>query len=289
MLSAAFPWTLEVSPRVNLCFHLVAAIKEIITNAPQKPPTRPPRKLDQWCFYHSSLPHGEETHGWEIWTRGEGNGLLGCDSVACVSYHGRSKGGWRWLQPWVKVSRRVKCQRLCKFREGKVVEGDVAHAPLVIHSLTCGKRIGNGNFSKCKYTLVKNMVRLMHTTCSSLARHTLFWREERLRNKGRGRYGEILRGDISETGWVVNVVWRPSLTLRFLHEHHLGVREEVKSTQEHHFAAGGRVALHALLLDQGELLCRALGCWRAAHVYFRSCCALGSASQRGASKTAALG
>lgn len=48
---------------------------------------------------------------------------------------------------------------------------------------------------------------------------------------------------------------RQSLTLRFLHEHHLGVVEEVESTQEHHFAAGGRVALHALLLDQGELLC----------------------------------
>lgn len=60
-----------------------------------------------------------------------------------------------------------------KSEKGKVEEGDVAHAPLVIHSLTCGKQIGNGNFSKCKYTLVKNMVRLMHTTCSCLAQPTL--------------------------------------------------------------------------------------------------------------------
>lgn len=118
------------------------------------------------------------------------------------------QNGWRWLQPWLKVSQRVKCQRLCKVREGEVVEGDVAHAPLVIHSLTCGKQIGNGNFSKCKYTLVKNMVCLMHTTCSSLAQPALFWQEERLRNKGRGRYWEILRGGIQETGWVVNVAWR---------------------------------------------------------------------------------
>lgn len=58
--------------------------------------------------------------------------------------------GWRWRQQWLKVSRRVKRQRLRKVGEEKVVEGDAAHDPPVIHSLTCGNRIGNGNFSKCK-------------------------------------------------------------------------------------------------------------------------------------------
>jgi len=43
---------------------------------------------------------------------------------------------------------------------GKVRERDVAHALVVIHFFTCGEhqRTGNGNFSKCKYALVKNIV-----------------------------------------------------------------------------------------------------------------------------------
>lgn len=84
---------------------------------------------------------------------------------------------------------------------------------------------------------------------------------------GRGRYGGLLSEDIQEIEGAVNVARPQSLTLRFLHKHHLGVGQEVESTQEHHLAAGGRVALHTLLLDQGELLCRALGCWRATHTH----------------------
>lgn len=99
-------------------------------------------------------------------------------SFAVTQWHAAGvtalQDGWTRVQPRLKVSQRVKCQRLRKVSERKVGEGDVAHAPLVIHSSTCGKRIGNGNFRKCKYTLVKNMVRLMHTTCGSLARPSLF-------------------------------------------------------------------------------------------------------------------
>lgn len=68
------------------------------------------------------------------------------------------------------------------------------------------------------------------------------------------------------------MVRRRQLTLRLLHKHHLGVREEVEARQEHHFAPGGRVAIHALLLHQGKLLSRALGCWRETHTHFNAVC-----------------
>lgn len=49
------------------------------------------------------------------------------------------------------------------------------------------------------------------------------------------------------------------LTLGLLHEHHLGVRQEVVAREEHSLAPCGRVTLQTLLLDQGQLLGRTLG------------------------------
>lgn len=136
-------------------------------------------KLDQWCFYHCFLPHTEETHGWKIWTKKTGiASSLWLSDTQLVWVSRGIEGRWS--------SRRVKCQNWGRW-EGRLREREVARA-LFLNPLTCGecRLTAYGNFSKCKYALVKILwLNAHHMWITGKSRSILTGGEA-----NGGRYGE---------------------------------------------------------------------------------------------------
>lgn len=214
--------------------------------------------MQTWCqsFWH---PHREKTHRQTKW--------IGAQSIGGHSNQGnfdRRKDYQKSVIEKVSYPNRPAREDGTAREWGKVRKRDIAHMMVVIHSFACGKhqRTGNGNFSKCKYALVKKYSGLMHTTCGLLASLALFWQEEILRKHkwGRKRCGDL------EMLWTHSDKAGLYFTLSLFHEHHLGLREEVEASEKHHLASSGGVTVHALLLHQGKLLSWALS-YRQRHAH----------------------